>query len=116
MRYHKVLAKPGSRALRGLILLACLGSMGGATGCSEGAKLMQETETGGIVVYPFKGSNGYLYSTFRKDAFEIIEQRCPAGFAVVKEAEARGRVRIQEQVGGPEAIAERRWGIQFRCK
>jgi hypothetical protein len=99
-----------------LVLLVCLGVMGGAAGCSEGAKLMQDTETGGIVVYPFKGESGYMYSSFRKDAFGIIEQRCPAGFTVVKEAEAKGRVRIQEMAGTQEAIAERRWGIQFRCK
>lgn len=90
--------------------------MGAAMGCSEGARLMQETETGGVVVYPFKGESGYLYSTFRKGAFEIIEQRCPAGYTVVKEAEAKGRIRIQELAGTQEAIAERRWGIQFRCK
>ncbi len=77
---------------------------------------MQETDGGGIVVYPFKGKSGYLYSNLRKDAFEIIEQRCPAGYTVVKEAEAKGRVRIQELAGTQEAIAERRWGIQFRCK
>ena len=99
-----------------LVLLVCLGVMGGVAGCSEGAKLMQDTETGGIVVYPFKGASGYMYSTFRKDAFEIIERRCPAGYTVVKEAEAKGRVRIQELAGTQEAIAERRWGIQFRCK
>jgi len=84
--------------------------------CGEGAKLVQETETGGIVTYPYKGESGYVFSKLRKDAFELIEERCPAGYAVVKEAEAKGRVRIQEQPGGPEAIAERRWGIQFRCK
>lgn len=90
--------------------------MGGAMGCSEGAKLMKETEGGGIVVYPFKGESGYLYSAFRKDAFAIIEQQCPSGYMVVKEAEAKGRVRVQELAGTQEAIAERRWGIQFRCK
>lgn len=113
MRHHKVPMKRWSRTLQGVVLLACAGW---ATGCSEGAKLMQETDGGGIVVYPFKGENGYLYSHLRKDAFEIIEQRCPAGYTVVKEAEAKGRVRIQELAGTQEAIAERRWGVQFRCK
>nr|MBI3612975.1 hypothetical protein [Nitrospirota bacterium] len=104
--------KQWSRPFLPLMLLAWMG----ATGCSEGAKLMKETETGGIVVYPFKGESGYMYSKFRKDAFEIIEQRCPAGYTVEKEAEAKGRVRVQELAGTQEAIAERRWGIQFRCK
>jgi hypothetical protein len=85
-------------------------------GCGEGAKLVQETDSGGIVTYPFKGENGYLFTKFRKDAFGIIEERCQGRYTVVKEAEARGRTRIVENAGGQEAVTERRWGIQFRCK
>ena len=44
-------------------------------GCSEGAKLIQESDSGGVVTYPFKGENGYLYSRFRTEAYlkEYVE-------------------------------------------
>jgi len=84
--------------------------------CGEGAKFMQLTENGGVVVYPFKGDN-HLVSSFRRDAFRLIEQQCPAGYSIVKEGEAKGRSRIAGPVqGAEEVIRERRWGIEFRCK
>lgn len=112
-RHHKSPVKPGSRALRLALVLGCLG---GVAGCGEGAKLIQETEGGGIVTYPFKGDNGYMITKLRKEAFEIIEQRCNGAYTIVKEAETKGRTRINEVAGTQEQITERRWGLQFRCK
>lgn len=88
-------------------------------GCSEGAKLVQETPAGGIVTYPFKGESGYLFTKFRAEAIELIEKRCGGAgqYKIVKEAEAKGRSRIvQDATGGQEAVSERRWGMQFECK
>lgn len=84
--------------------------------CSDGAKMLQTTDTGGVVVYPFKGDN-HLVSPFRRDAFRLIEQQCKAGYSIVKEGEAKGRTRVSSPVpGAEEAVRERRWGIEFRCK
>jgi hypothetical protein len=94
-------------AMSGLFLL----------GCVEGAKLVQETDSGGIVVYPYKGELGPATSPFRPDAIQLIERRCRKGYQILREGETKGRNRVIESAGGiPEVVAERRWGIQFSCK
>jgi hypothetical protein len=102
--------KPWSRALA-LAVLVCF------AGCSEGAKLVQETDQGGIVTYPFKGENGHLFTKFRQEAIAMIEDRCKGRYSITKEGEAKGRTRVVETAtGGPDEIVERRWGLQFKCK
>ena len=46
------------------------------TGCTDGAKLVQEQANGGVVIYPFKDGQGSLLSAFRKDALAIIKEKC----------------------------------------
>jgi hypothetical protein len=84
-------------------------------GCAEGVKFIQETDTGGVVVYPYKGDNA-LVSTFRGDALDLIRKKCPNGFNVLKEGGTTGLRRIQDNVGGSEAIELKRWAIKFQCK
>lgn len=84
-------------------------------GCAEGAKLVQDTGSGGVVIYPFR-ENGHLLSPFRKDAFQLMKQRCAGSYRIIKEGETRGRMRIAGPVeGAQEVVQERRWGIQFEC-
>ncbi len=85
------------------------------SGCAEGVKFIQETEAGGIVVYPYKGDNA-LVSTFRHDALDLIQRKCPTGYSVLKEGQTTGLRRIQDTVGGSEAIELKRWAIKFQCK
>src|SRR2546427_8096870 len=80
-QYHRTCMKRWSRAAALALLLVC-------TGCSEGAKLVQESDSGGVVTYPFKGENGYLFSRFRTEALEMIEKRCKGGYRIVREGEA----------------------------
>lgn len=84
-------------------------------GCSEGVKFIQETETGGVVVYPYKGDNA-LVSTFRHDALDMMQKKCLHGYTVLKEGQTTGLRRIQDNVGGSEAIELKRWAIKFQCK
>lgn len=84
-------------------------------GCSEGLRLVQSSESGGVVVYPFKES-GYLLSPFRKDALRMMQQHCGGSYRIVREGETKARSRINENSGGMEEIRERRWGIEFECK
>jgi hypothetical protein len=87
------------------------------SGCAEGAKLAQRTEEGGVVTYPFKGEQGHMLSTFRKDALSVIKDTCGGSYQIVREAEAKGRARVVGGIeGGQEVVRERRWGIEFRCK
>ena len=87
------------------------------TGCAEGAKLAQDNGDGGVVVYPFKGEQGSMLSSFRKDALALMKDKCGGPYTIIKEGETRGRARITSPVqGSQEVVQERRWGIEFRCK
>jgi hypothetical protein len=105
----KTRTKPWSRRilpLLGAILLA---------GCA-GPKLIKETESGGVVTYPF-GENGYMTSPFRKEAIQIIEKKCGKSYKLLREGETRAQERMNTPVqGAEEVIRQRRWGIEFECK
>lgn len=108
--HHTAAGKRWSRAILLALLFVC-------AGCADGAKLVQETESGGVVIYPFKGDNGYMFSRLRDDAFQIIEKRCGKHYTIVKEGEAKGLSRVSGVIeGAEEVITVRRWGIQFQCK
>jgi hypothetical protein len=86
-------------------------------GCADGAKLVQESDQGGVVVYPFKGEQGSMLSSFRKDALQIMKDKCGGHYRIIREGEAKGRARfVQYTEGGQEVVQERRWGIEFRCQ
>jgi hypothetical protein len=86
-------------------------------GCAEGAKLVQEKEDAGVVVYPFKGEQGSMLSSFRNDALALMKEKCGGPYTIVREGEAKGRSREVSAIeGSQEMVHERRWGIEFRCK
>ncbi len=86
-------------------------------GCAEGAKLVQDSGDGGVVVYPFKGEQGSMLSSFRKDAMALMREKCGGSYSILREGETKGRSRIAGVVqGSQEMVQERRWGIEFRCK
>jgi hypothetical protein len=86
-------------------------------GCADGAKLLQESDRGGTVVYPFKGDQGSMLSSFRKDALALMTERCGGPYTIVREGETKGRARLASPIeGAQEIVQERRWGIQFQCK
>jgi hypothetical protein len=86
-------------------------------GCGEGAKLLQENEDGGVVVYPFNGELGPMLSSFRTNALALMKEKCSGPYTIVQEGETRGRIRTVSPIeGAQETIQERRWGIQFQCK
>ncbi|MFI5248204.1 MAG: hypothetical protein ACHQWV_06595, partial [Nitrospirales bacterium] len=86
-------------------------------GCAEGAKLVSESEDGGVVAYPFKGGQGAMLSSFRKDALALMKEKCGGPYTIVREGETKGRSRMAGSVeGAQEMVQERRWGIEFQCK
>ena len=86
-------------------------------GCAEGAKLVQERGDGGAVIYPFKGEQGAMLSSFRQDALALMKEKCGGPYTIVREGEAKGRTRMASPVeGAQEIVQERRWGLQFQCK
>jgi len=86
-------------------------------GCADGAKLIQEREDGGVVVYPFRGEQGSMLSSSRTDALALMKEKCGGPYTSVREGEAQGRSRIFSPVEGTqEIVEERRWGMEFQCK
>jgi len=86
-------------------------------GCGEGAKLLQEKEDGGVVVYSFKEGQGPMLSSFRTEALALMKEKCGGPYTIMQEGETKGRIRMASPVeGAQEIIQERRWGIQFQCK
>ncbi|MCS6319132.1 MAG: hypothetical protein H8K05_15420 [Nitrospira sp.] len=88
-----------------------------ASGCGEGAILVKEVDNGGVVVYPYRAEQGNLLSSFRKEAVQLMEEKCPGGWTSVREGETKGRLRQASPIAGAnDIVEERRWGIQFQCK
>lgn len=78
--------------------------------------MIRETETDGVVTYLFKEERGgSMFSPFRSQAFEVMKQKCPSGYAIMREGEARGYYNVSVE-GTENEIRNRRWAIQFRCK
>lgn len=86
-------------------------------GCADGAKLVQEQDRGGVVVYPFKGEQGSMLSEFRKEALALMRDKCGGPYTIIREGETKGRVKLASPIeGAQDVVHERRWGIQFQCK
>lgn len=86
-------------------------------GCSEAVQMTHETEQGGVVTYLFKEDRGGpMGSPHRKGAVKLIDEKCPAGYAVLREGELKGYSSMSSVEGQEGEMANRRWGIQFRCK
>ncbi len=96
------------------VVVACLA----VGGCADGAKIVQQHESGGVVIYPFKEGQGPILSSFRKDALDLMKEKCrDKSYSIVREGEAKGRSRVVSPLdGAQELVEERRWGIQFECK
>lgn len=108
--HHRKSANLRSRASA---VIACLI----LAGCGDGAKLIQDREGGGVVVYPFKGEQGSMLSTFRKDALAVMNEKCGGRYTIVREGETKGRTRVASAApGGQDIVQEHRWGIEFTCK
>jgi hypothetical protein len=90
----------------------------GLGGCADGAKIVQDHDTGGVVIYPFKEGQGPMLSSFRKDALDLMKEKCSgSSYRIVREGETKGRTRVVSPLdGAQELVEERRWGIQFECK
>ena len=97
-----------------ILVVACL-SVGG---CADGAKIVQQHDAGGVVIYPFKEGQGPMLSSFRQEALDLMKEKCGgSSYSIVREGEAKGRARVVSPLdGAQELVEERRWGIQFECK
>lgn len=72
----------------------------------------------GGATYSYKEDRGgHMFSSYRKQAFELMQKKCSSGYKILREGEARGYTSVSGIVEGTEdEIRNRRWGMQFRCK
>lgn len=91
-------------------------------GCGSSAKLLTESENGGIVVYPYFEDQDVLSSTSRRDALRLLEAKCPGGYRVSKEGQIPRISRDVDQTwkgqisSDGQVSREKQWGLQFVCK
>jgi len=87
-----------------------------ASGCMSAVNLAEVTEGGGVVTYPLKKDKDSIYSPFRADALNLIEEQCHGAYRIVKEGETQGVTR-NSGLDADDLISTRRyWGLRFRCK
>ena len=87
-----------------------------AAGCAEGAKLAQANQDGGVVTYPFKGDQGHMLSSFRKDALAADERHVWRRLSdCARRRSERTSARGRRLLRRTEIVRERRWGIRVRC-
>jgi len=113
--------EPSERAWgKQLALLAVL-SLALAS-CATNAQLVNETASGGTVLYPYIDEQDVLSSPERRDALRMLSEKCPAGYRISREGEVP---RIDEAVDRAwmgqlsrdgQVSRERRWAILFTCK
>ena len=86
-------------------------------GCSDAVRFAHETDNGGVVTYLYKEERGGpLGSPHRAEALKAMDQKCPAGYVVMRDGEVKGSASLSGAEGREGDITGRRWGIQFRCK
>jgi hypothetical protein len=90
--------------------------------CAPSAQLVNETATGGTVLYSYIEEQDVLTSPERQDALLILEEKCPAGYRISRQGEvpnvdqAVDRAWMGQLSRDGQVSREKRWAIQFACK
>ncbi len=87
-----------------------------AAGCTREATLVRDTEVGGLVSYPFQTDVEVLASSGRRDAFQLITEKCPKGSRIIKEGEIPKVSRAADRAWRGQMGVDRLWGVQFVCE
>ncbi len=90
--------------------------------CIPNAQLVNETATGGAVLYSYVEEQDVLTSPGRQDALRLLGDKCPAGYRISREGEvprvdqAVDRAWMGQISRDGQVSREKRWAIQFSCK
>ena len=90
--------------------------------CASNAQLVNETATGGTVLYSYVEEQDVLTSPGRHDALLLLGEKCPAGYRISREGEvpsvgqAVDRAWMGQVSRDGQVSREKRWAIQFTCK
>ena len=103
--------------LGGLVMFSLM-----LAGCAANAQLVNETASGGTVLYPYVEEQDVLTSPERQDALRLLGEKCPSGYRIAREGEvhridpAVDRAWMGQVSRDGQVSRERRWAIQFTCK
>jgi hypothetical protein len=90
--------------------------------CASNAEIVNETASGGTVLYTYFEEQDVLSSQERRDALRLISEKCPAGYRISREGEvprvdqAVDRAWMGQLSRDGQVSRERRWAILFTCK
>jgi hypothetical protein len=104
------LVKP-CRGMTGLAILIAL-----SASCTREASLVRDTENGGLVSYPFQADVEVLASSGRREAFQLIAEKCPTGSRIVREGEIPKVSKAADRAWRGQMGMDRLWGVQFVCE
>jgi hypothetical protein len=104
------LLRPGLGLTCLVVLLAIAG------GCTREATIVRETPHGGLVSYPFHTDVEVLASSGRREAFQLIAEKCPTGSRITREGEIPKVSQAADRAWRGQMGTDRLWGIQFVCE
>ena len=90
--------------------------------CTPTTQIVNETATGGTVLYSYIEEQDVLTSPERNDALRLLGEKCPSGYRISHEGEvhridqAVDRAWMGQVSRDGQVSRERRWAIQFTCK
>jgi hypothetical protein len=105
------------KQLVGLVVFSFL-----VASCTPSARIVNETATGGTVLYSYVEEYDVLTSPGRKDALRLLDEKCPTGYRISREGEvpriskAVDRAWMGQVSSNGQVSREKDWAIQFACK
>ena len=94
----------------------------GIVSCLTSVRIVDETVTGGTVIYPYYEEQDVLTSPARRDALHLLDEKCPTGYRISREGQiaqinqAVDRAWMGQVSRDGQSNREKRWAIQFACK
>jgi hypothetical protein len=93
-----------------------------AASCTPNARIVNETATGGTVLYTYVEEYDVLTSPGRKDALRLLDEKCPTGYRITREGEvpriskAVDRAWMGQVSSNGQVSREKDWAILFTCR
>lgn len=90
--------------------------------CTPNARIVNETATGGTVLYSYIEEYDVLTSPGRKDALRLLDEKCPTGYRISREGEvpriskAVDKAWMGQVSSNGQVSREKDWAILFACK
>jgi hypothetical protein len=88
----------------------------GTPGCAREATLLKDTPEGGLVSYAFHSDSEVLASSGRREALQLMADKCPNGSRIVREGEIPNVSKAADRAWRGQIGMNRLWGVQFVCQ